>query len=242
MGASRSRPGPDLPTDRHRRKISPGAVAQLAVEQAMARTLIAAPDAIIALDSAQRFVAFNPAAEELSGYRRDDVLGKEMAGLLIPERERSAFLAHIERYLATGDRSQYTGRLRVPLLRADGTERSVELTATQLTQDGETFFCGFFRDLTGLEHSQAAVAETEARFRLLAQLAPVGIMQSDVGGRTAFVNDRWCAMTGVRAKDALGINWLDLVHPDDRAQVGHEMAAAATSQKEMRIDCLLRLI
>ncbi len=95
------------------------------------------------------------------------------------------------------------------------------------------FFCGFLRDLTELEHSQAALADTEARFRLLAQLAPVGIVQNDARGRAIFVNDRWCAMTGVPAKAALGADWLDLVHPDDRGQVERDMAVTAARDGEM---------
>ncbi len=214
--------------------------ANLADQQALAQTLITgSPDAIVAMDSRGRLVAFNPAAEELSGYRRDAVLGQEMSGLLIPERERAAFLAHTKRYLATGNSSEYAGRPRVPMLCADGTERIVELTAAELTQDGETFFCGFLRDLTELEHSQAAVAETEARFRLLAQLAPVGIMQSDARGRAVFVNDRCCTIAGVRPKDALGTDWLDLVLPDDRERVAGDLAAAA-SKGELRTECRLR--
>ncbi len=215
-------------------------VAGLADQQALARTLIAgSPDAIIATDSRRRLVAFNPAAEELSGYRRDDVLGQEMPALLIPERERAAFLAHTEKHLATDNSSEYAGRQRVPLLCADGTERIVELTGAELTQDGETFFCAFLRDLTELEHSQAAAAGTEARFRLLAQLAPVGIMQSDARGRAVFVNDRWCAIAGVRPQDAPGTDWMDLVHPDDRDRVARDLAAAA-SKGEMRTECRLR--
>ncbi|MGA2828576.1 MAG: PAS domain S-box protein, partial [Streptosporangiaceae bacterium] len=193
--------------------------------------------AIIAMDSGRRLVAFNPAAEELSGYRRDDVLGEEMTGLLIPARERAAFLAFIERHLATGDRGEYAGRVRVPLLCADGTERNVELTAAELTRDGETYFCGFFRDLTELEHSQAAIAETEARFRLFARLAPVGIMQTGADGRAVFVNDRWCAIAGIRRDDAPGTDWLDLLLPDDRERVARDMRAG---KAEMRTECRLR--
>ncbi len=215
-------------------------VAGLADREALAQTLLAgSPNAVIATDSRRRLVAFNPAAEELSGYRRDDVLGQEMAGLLIPERERAAFVANTEQYLARGDRGEYSGPVRVPLLRADGTERIVELTARHLTQDGHTFFCGFFRDLTDFEHAQTALAESRARFSLLAQLAPVGIMQSDARGRAIFVNDRWCAIAGVRPKDALGTDWLDLVHPDDRDRVARDLASAA-SKGEMRTECRLR--
>jgi PAS domain S-box-containing protein len=215
-------------------------VAGLADREALAQTVIAgSPNAVIATDSRWRVVAFNHAAEELSGYRRDAVLGQEMPALLIPERERAAFVAHTEQYLATGDRGEYSGPVRVPLLRADGTERIVELTVRHLTQDGETFFCGFLRDLTDFEHAQTALAESQARFSLLAQLAPVGIMQSDARGRAIFVNDRWCAITGVRPEDAPGTDWLDLVHPDDRNRVARDLASAA-SKGELRTECRLR--
>jgi PAS domain S-box-containing protein len=246
MGASRSRP--DLAANHQSRTAAPAAAqirhaddaAHLAGQQWLAQTVIAgSPDAIIAMDSGRRLVAFNPAAEELTGYRRDDVLGEEMPRLLIPERERAAFLAYTERYLATGDRSGYAGRVRVPLLCADGTERHVELTATELTQDGQTYFCGFFRDLTEVEHAQTALAETQARFSLLAQLAPVGIVQTGADGRAVFVNDRWCAIAGVRPNEALGADWLNLVRPDDRDRIARDLATAATAG-EMRADCRLR--
>ena len=98
---------------------------------------------------------------------------------------------------------------------------------------------GFFRDLTEFEHTQTALAESQARFSLLAQLAPVGIVQTDADGRAVFVNDRWCAIAGVRANDALGINWVDFVHPADRGRVARDLAAAARGG-EMRADCRLR--
>ena len=78
-----------------------------------------------------------------------------------------------------------------------------------------------------LAHAQAALAETEARFGLLARLAPAGIVQSDPAGRVIFVNDRWCAMTGVGAAEILGTDWLDLVHPDDRGRVERDLAGGA---------------
>ena len=94
------------------------------------------------------------------------------------------------------------------------------------------------RRSTEFEQAQAALAETEARFGLLAQLAPVGIVQSDAEGRAVFVNERWCAMTGLRADQALGTSWLDLVHPDDRPLIEQEMTAVGRG--EVVIDGRLR--
>jgi PAS domain S-box-containing protein len=90
------------------------------------------------------------------------------------------------------------------------------------------------RPATEFERTRAALTETEARFGLLAQLAPVGIVQSDSTGRAVFVNKRWCAMTGVDAGQMLGTNWLDLVHPDDRASIEHAMTGV--DRGEVMID------
>ena len=94
------------------------------------------------------------------------------------------------------------------------------------------------RRSTDFEQAQTALAETEARFGLLAQLAPVGIVQSDAEGRAVFVNERWCAMTGLRADQALGTSWLDLVHPDDRPLIEQKMTAVGRG--EVVIDGRLR--
>jgi len=94
------------------------------------------------------------------------------------------------------------------------------------------------RRSTEFEQAQTALAETEARFGLLAQLAPVGIVQSDAEGRAVFVNERWCAMTGLRADQALGTSWLDLVHPDDRPLIEQKMKAVGRG--EVVIDGRLR--
>ena len=45
------------------------------------------------------------------------------------------------------------------------------------------------RPATEFERTRAALTETEARFGLLAQLAPVGIVQTDSTGRAVFVNE-----------------------------------------------------
>jgi len=86
------------------------------------------------------------------------------------------------------------------------------------------------RTVTEFERTKAALTETQARFGLLAQLAPVGIVQSDAAGRAVFVNDRWCAMTGVQAGQMLGSNWLNMVHPDDRAPIKQAMTGVDTGE------------
>jgi PAS domain S-box-containing protein len=95
-------------------------------------------------------------------------------------------------------------------------------------------------DLTQLERAKAELAESEARFRLLAQVAPVGIVQMDAGGHCTYANDRFCALTGTTAAGALGADWTETLHPGDVDRVVEEWARAGEHGAELRTDCRLR--
>jgi PAS domain S-box-containing protein len=62
-----------------------------------AAMLEAALDCVISIDHLGRIVEFNPAAERTFGWARADVLGKDMARLLIPERLCAAHRAGVQR-------------------------------------------------------------------------------------------------------------------------------------------------
>ena len=47
----------------------------------------------------------------------------------------------------------------------------------------------------------------------------MGIYQSDAQGRCVYVNAALCELFGMTEKDAMGVGWLDRVHPEDRARV-----------------------
>ena len=76
--------------------------------------------------------------------------------------------------------------------------------------------------------------------RMLAQIAPVGIVQTDADGQCVFANDRWCTLTGTTADEALGAGWADALHPDDIERVTQEWECAAEHGAELRTDCRLR--
>ena len=61
-----------------------------------------------------------------------------------------------------------------------------------------------------------ALRESEARFRNMADNAPVMIWTSDTSGRCTFMSRYWCELTGQTAEEALGFGWVDVIHPEDR--------------------------
>jgi PAS domain S-box-containing protein len=89
-----------------------------------------------------------------------------------------------------------------------------------------------------MDTAAGAGATADGPFDALARVAPVAIVQSDADGRAVFVNERWCALTGIPAGRALGTNWLDRLHPADRARIERDMTAQG--QPEVAFEARLR--
>ena len=179
-------------------------LAKLAERQALTRALfLGAPVAIVAFDSGGRMIEFNPAAEKLSGFRREDVLGRELTDFMVPERLRPRVREHIRTYVETGNPEEFTGAMRILTLRADGSERATELTPVQLTLNGQAVFTGFLRDLTEIERSHAALADQTERLNCLIAAAIPGVVITDEQGRITHVSQSFGAMFGIADAPAL---------------------------------------
>jgi PAS domain S-box-containing protein len=190
------------------------------------------PDAIVVVDDAGQIAEFNPAAEAIFGRGRGDALGKDMVRLLIPARRRRAYRTALEKFWRSGDVASLRGlhrRSATTALRADGTEFPIESTILPLTVAGARLCCEFIRDTSDLAQAASALAVSEQRFRLLSTLAPVGILQTDEAGESVFVNDRWCALTGLSGDEALRKGWAGVLGPEFAAIVAamwHESRGA----------------
>jgi two-component system cell cycle sensor histidine kinase/response regulator CckA len=105
-------------------------------------------DCIITIDAAGRVREFNPAAERVFGYTREEAVGKELAELIIPPALRERHRQGLARYLATGEGPVLGRRIEINALRRDGSEIHVELAITPVQIDGSPFFTAYLRDIT----------------------------------------------------------------------------------------------
>ncbi|HKV82967.1 MAG TPA: PAS domain S-box protein [Ktedonobacterales bacterium] len=134
------------------------AAAEAALRDSDARksaVLETALDCIITMDDTGRILEFNPAAQRTFGYTREDVLGRELASLIIPPESRSSHREGIARYLANGDGPIIGKRVEMLAMRADGRRFPVELTVTTVRMGGRPVFTAYLRDITErlrLEH------------------------------------------------------------------------------------------
>jgi PAS domain S-box-containing protein len=121
--------------------------AGVEVEARQGAILEAAHDAILTIDQKLKIREFNPAAEQMFGFSRMNVLGRNVE-LLLPPAERARQLTSFSRYLTHGDGPLAHQRLELTCIKADGAEFPVELTVARLGSDSRAIITGFVRDLT----------------------------------------------------------------------------------------------
>jgi|GEM_PF-2093679 len=57
---------------------------------------------------------------------------------------------------------------------------------------------------------------SDSRYQTLTELAPVGIFETNAEGKVVYVNKKWCELSGLSVKEALGTGWENAMHPEDR--------------------------
>ena len=122
----------------------------------------AALDCIISIDHEGKVIEFNPASGQTFGYRREDVLGRDLADLIIPPSLRERHRQGFARYLETGESVILDRRLLLTAMRADGAEFPVELAVTRIPTAGKPIFTAYLRDITEPKRMQDALRQYAA--------------------------------------------------------------------------------
>lgn len=114
--------------------------------------------------------------------------------------------------------------------------------APRFAPDGDFFgYIGSAIDIHERKNAELAIRASEERFRIVANLTPAVIWLADQKASQTFVNKTWTNLTGQPVEDALGNGWHDMVHPDDLAVIGPDIARAYSRrlpfQSEFRVRC-----
>ncbi|MEY3219135.1 MAG: hypothetical protein RIT27_492 [Pseudomonadota bacterium] len=103
-----------------------------------------------------------------------------------------------------------------------------------------THVFGTIQDISQRKKAELAVLESERRFRLMADSAPVMIWVSDIDGRATYFNRAWLEFTGVPLENQLGFGWKNYLYPEDLDKYVETYRNAATEHKTFSIECRVR--
>ena len=131
-------------------------------------------DAVVGMDARGRITFWNPQAERLFGWSRDEAMGRVLADLIVPPSLREAHTRGLEHYLDAGEGLLLGRVVEIMALRRDGREVPVELAVTVVKKAGHHSFTAFIRDVSerkkGEENSRLLV-ETSHNLELLSTLS-----------------------------------------------------------------------
>jgi two-component system, cell cycle sensor histidine kinase and response regulator CckA len=200
------------------------------------RLFEAAQDGILIVDAATRHIIdANPFLTDLLGYRRDELVGKELweIGLF-----RDA-ISNKEAFRTVKDLG-YIRYDNKPLLAKDGHQIEVEFVSNAYdVGDAEVIQCNI-RDVTGRKRAEDAVRVSEERYRTLIAATSAIVWDTPASGAFETEQPGWTAFTGQTFDQLRGRGWLNAVHQDDREHTALAWAAALTERRAYHVEHRLR--
>lgn len=151
---------------------------------------------------------------------------------LVHPGDRDAVAEAIRRSLQDGAPFEFEFRI----LRPDGKTVWVYTDAEVLWEAGKPArVVGATVDISDRKRAEIALRESEQRFRLMSEHAPVMIWMSDADGRCLHLNRMLREFWGVAEADLSGFDWQTTMHPDDAPEIGSQISRALDHQREATI-------
>jgi PAS domain S-box-containing protein len=176
--------------------------AEQALRDSMARKsaiLDAAFDCVITMDADGRVVEVNRATERTFGYRAEEMVGRDLAELIIPEELREPHRRGLRRYLETGHGRMLDHPLDLPGRRADGSVFPVEVAITRPEIEGPALFTGYLRDVTDRRRADAELRELAVEQAALRRVATLVASESDPGAVFSAVTEEVGRLLGAQS-------------------------------------------
>ncbi len=177
------------------------------------------------VDVSGRITFCNRFLAELTGWRREELIGRDWVEALVPADWRDRIREAFVRAIAAGE--GVPEHFENPIVTRDGQRRIISWSNTPV-RDPEGSIVGLTaigEDVTDRKRAEEDVRASEQRFRDLAELLPVAVFEADTRGRLTFANRAAYEALGYPEDDAYeDRTCLDMIAPRDRDRAGENIA------------------
>ncbi len=172
----------------------------------------------------------------LFGFGPDESLKfDDMLARIHPD-DRSRIISQVENAQEAG--LPFEGEFRALL--PNGRERWIVARGKDVSENHGVSRMGVVLDITERKRAEEALRESEQRFRMMADTAPVMIWMSDPDKLCTFVNKRWLDFTGRMLEQELGNGWVEGVHREDFDRCLETYTKAFDARREFSMEYRLR--
>lgn len=184
-------------------------------------TLSSIGDAVITTDAKAAVTFLNPIAEAMTGWTSAEAAGHALSTVInvINEFTRMPVEHPVERVLREGRIAGLANH--TSLLDRHGGVTAIEDSAAPI-RDARGNLIGavmVFHDVSERRLAEAALLESELRFRTVFNQAAVGIVVTDLTGRFLQANQKFADILGYAIDELQACTFPELTHPLDRAYV-----------------------
>jgi PAS domain S-box-containing protein len=185
-----------------------------------------------------RFLAGNEAFSKFIGYTEEEILSRTVQSVTHPE-DWSMLSQKLNQVLADGVCFQGA---EMRCLHENGQVLWGECSASLIrdVHGNPQYFVAEVLDITERKQAGQTLRESEERFRLVADNAPVLMWMSGVDKLCTFFNQCWLGFTGQSMEHELGEGWVSGVHPEDLARCLGIYSAAFDARVDFEMEYRLR--
>ncbi|MCP5111696.1 MAG: PAS domain S-box protein, partial [bacterium] len=204
-------------------------MALRSANQVLTALIRCAPLPITVVDRSGTVNVWNPAAEQVLGWCREEVLGNALSQVLPSENGGLAALLNrsLEAESSTGSELRQQTK--------EGAWVDLRIFGAPLVDEDDQVqgVIGMLTDVTERNLIIEAFRESKERFQSAFLYAPIGMAITSLDGRFLRVNPAFCRMVGYIEAELLRLTWLDLIHPDDKEDA-KGINEETTSHRETR--------
>lgn len=169
------------------------------------------PGVVYVVDPQRRLLRWNRRFEEVTGRTAEELKVLD-AAQLFPAAEAPILQAGMARALTEG-----TAMVEVSFLNRDGRATPYLFTGVRVMLDGQPCMAGVGLDIRVRKLAEAALRDSEARYRLIVETAEEGIWMIDADNRTSFVNPKMARMLGCTVAQMRERSMFDFMDEEGRA-------------------------
>jgi two-component system cell cycle sensor histidine kinase/response regulator CckA len=190
-------------------------------------------DAVVGMDAEGRVLSWNPRAETIFEWSAREAIGQTVADLIVPPPQREAHRKGLARFLSTREPAIIGRRIELTALRRDGSEFPVELSVVATEDPGGMAFTAFISDITERKVAARRLAESEERFRQLAEnIREVFWITDPAKTRMIYVSPAYETLWGRTCASLYEtpMSFADAIHPEDRERALARMSRQASGE------------